>query len=118
MALRTFSLIASNWASRRWASAGLMLSSAVAAGLAEREPGDPAVGIVPAAFDPAAIAQTVDQSCQGDRLHFHLFRKFRLLQTLDAFPLGQHRPSRAGNAVARGLFVGIGAHQPLQFAER
>src|SRR4051794_24769328 len=71
--------------------------------LAQIEPVDAAVAIVAAALDPAVVAQPVDQPRQGNRLHLHLFREFRLLQALGAFHLGQHGPLRAGDAVARRL---------------
>ena len=89
-----------------------------ARGLAQIKPVDAAVGLVAAALDPAIVAQPVDQPGQRDRLHFHLFGEFRLLQALGALDLGQHRPLRPGDAVARGLLVGIGAHHPLHFAKR
>ncbi len=87
-------------------------------GLLQIEAVDAAVGFVAAALDQAVVAELVDQSRQRDRLHLHLFGEFRLLHALVALDLGQHGPLRAGDAVARRLLVGIGAHQALHFAER
>src|SRR3954452_461801 len=44
------------------------------------QPVDAAVGLVAAPLDPAVVTQPIDQPRQGNRLHLHLFRKFRLLQ--------------------------------------
>ena len=87
-------------------------------GLAQIKAVDAAVVLVAAAFDPAIVAELVDQPRQRDRLHLHLLGKFRLLEAFGAFDLGQNRPLRAGDAVARRLPVGIGAHHPLHLAER
>jgi hypothetical protein len=46
------------------------------------------------------------------------FGEFRLLEALAALDLDQNRPLRAGDAVACCLPVGIGAHHPLQLAQR
>ena len=87
-------------------------------GLAQIEAVDTAVVLVAAAFDPAIVAELVDQPRQRDRLHLHLFGEFRLLEPLGALDLGQNRPLRAGDAVARRLPVGISAHHPLYLAKR
>jgi hypothetical protein len=86
--------------------------------LAQIEAVDAAVVLVAAAFDPAIIAELVDQPRQRDRLHLHQFGEFRLLQALGSFDLGQNRPLCAGDAVARRLPVGIGTHHSLHLAER
>src|SRR5437667_3286944 len=48
--------------------------------LAQIETVDAAVILVAAAFDPAIVAELVDQPRQRDRLHLHLLGKFRLLE--------------------------------------
>src|SRR5258705_9014061 len=47
--------------------------------LAQIEAVDAAIVLVAAAFDPAIVAELVDQPRQRDRLHLHLFGEFRLL---------------------------------------
>ena len=63
-------------------------------------------------------AQPVDQPRQRNRLNIQQFCKLRLLQSLFLLQLHQHRPLRAGDAVPRGLLVGIGADRALQVGER
>src|SRR5947209_2866779 len=127
MALRTFSLLAYNWAGMGWAFAGPILScadpvssrrhplvlpsSGRAGRLAQLYAIVPTVGFVAAALDPAGFARWIDQPGQRYRRHFHLCREFRLLHSRCTLNLGQHRPLRAGDAVTGRLLVGIGAHK-------
>ena len=55
---------------------------------------------------------------ERDPLLQRLLVSIRLLEAFGSLDLGQNRPLRAGNAVARRLPVGIGAHHPLHLAER
>src|SRR5215470_19680559 len=117
--------MASSCASMRWASAGLIPSSAVAVsaeqragGLLQIEAVDASVGFVAAALDPAIVAELVDQARQRDRLHLHLLGEFRLLHAFVSLDLGENSPLRAGDAVARRLPVSPGAHHARHLAKR